>query len=394
MNKSFPILYKKSSKGKIYEWSIIVTKGMNSINFNTKTTSINNCFLIQISHGYIDGKKQIEEIEVSSGKNIGKANETTPFEQACSEAESKWKKQKDKGYTEDPSGIAKMNVILPMLAEKYKERKKYMRYPCFHQPKLNGCRCISYDKDGKRVYQSRKGILWDTLSHLDEDLKKLGIDKTDGEIYIHGIFLQDIVAMIKKERTDTEEFGYATKDLQYYIYDIVDENLTFKERNTKLLDAFKKHGKVDYASGKCYLGNLVYVPTILVDNEEKMYSLHKSFIADEYEGSMLRNADSLYQINKRTNDLQKVKEILDGEFKIVGGYMVESGREKGSCVFKCETEDGKTFDVRPKGSLKQKRDYWNNLNKLIGKMLTVEFQEWTKEGAPFHCRGIVIRDYE
>ena len=49
-------------------------------------------------------------------------------------AESKWK-TKDKGYTEDPSGIAKMDVILPMLAEKYKERKKYMRYPCFHQPK-------------------------------------------------------------------------------------------------------------------------------------------------------------------------------------------------------------------------------------------------------------------
>ena len=64
--------------------------------------------------------------------------------------------------------------------------------------------------------------------------------------------------------------------------------------------------------------------------------------------------------------------------------------------FPCDniTEDGKEFHVRPKGTLQKRINHWRNINNLIGKMLTVEFQEWTPDGKPFHCRGVVVRDYE
>ena len=47
---------------------------------------------IVIERGHWGGKVQVNvnERAVLCGKNIGKSNETTPFSQACKEAESRW----------------------------------------------------------------------------------------------------------------------------------------------------------------------------------------------------------------------------------------------------------------------------------------------------------------
>jgi hypothetical protein len=61
----FETLYGKSSTGKIKEWSVEVVK------------YANGTAAIETTHGYIDGKKQVDVRDVTSGKNIGKSNETT-----------------------------------------------------------------------------------------------------------------------------------------------------------------------------------------------------------------------------------------------------------------------------------------------------------------------------
>lgn len=383
--KEFPVLYKKSKKA-IQEWKISV-----------RMNEDGSCDILSV-HGQVDGKMQTDVVEVKKGKNIGKSNETTPFEQACSQAQSKWNKQIDKGYTEDPSGESKSDVILPMLAEKYEKKSKHIVFPAYVQPKLNGCRCLSYIKNDQRVYQSRLGKLWSSLSHLTNDLDKLGIPITDGEIYCHGMSLQDILSLVKKERIDSEEFGVATKDLQYWIYDIVDDSKSFEQRKDILLKRFMdcnaESVKITSDIVVFKYNNIVYVPTLYVVNEDNINTLMNMFLNAKYEGAIVRNKHAVYQINKRSNDLQKVKIVLDEEFEIIGGYCVETGREKGTCIFKCKTQEGKEFDVRPKGTMKKRKWYWDHLDELIGKMLTCEFQEWTKEKTPFHARGVAVRDYE
>ena len=117
MLKKFSTLYGLSSSGKIKQWDIRVESDSNDVP------------VIIISNGYIDGKKKDSVKKVSSGKNVGRANETTPFEQACSEAQSKWQKQIDKGYCEDKDRVDV--PVLPMLAQKYKERKHYIKWSCY-----------------------------------------------------------------------------------------------------------------------------------------------------------------------------------------------------------------------------------------------------------------------
>jgi len=89
----------------------------------------------------------------------------------------------------------------------------------------------------------------------------------------------------------------------------------------------------------------------------------------------------------------KNKDFLEAEFEIIGGYEGE-GKEEGQVIFKCKTAEGSEFSVRPKGSASVRREWYNNLDDLIGKMLSVRFQEWTEFKVPFHARGIEIRDYE
>lgn len=367
----FPILYKKAVNGKISSWEIKVVG-----------SEIIDQISIVTTHGYTDGIKQIDQQVVSIAKS-----QINVAEQAKFEANSKWIKYTEKGYTKDPSGVSQMQVYLPMLAKKYAEQGDKIKWPCYIQPKLNGARCISYIKDGKRVYQSRLGKFWTTLTHLDRDLIPFDGLITDGEIYVHGMDLQDILSLIKNQDTTTTVEGLRAENLEYHIYDLV-SNERFESRINNLRDILLSLYALNINK------HLHLVETYLIGNEKELLDYHKKFLTEGYEGSMLRNVKSLYQMNRRSNDLQKVKPVLSEEFEVIGGYCVETGREQGTCVFTCKTKKGETFDVRPKGTLERRRQYWKELAQLKGKMLTVDFQEWTGDGKPFHARGVAIRDYE
>ena len=124
------------------------------------------------------------------------------------------------------------------------------------------------------------------------------------------------------------------------------------------------------------------------------FDLYESrFISDGYEGMMVRNQNSLYKYKHRSYDLQKVKRFVDKEFKIIGGKD-GTGRETGLVIFKCVTNDGSEFDVRPMGTHEDRAEVYKNLNSYIGKDLTVKYQELTDDGIPRFPVGISVRDYE
>ena len=82
----FETLYGYDVKGKMKSWSIIVTdNGDHSV--------------IKTDFGYVNGKMTTSLQTINTGKNIGKKNETTHYEQAISEAKSKWKKKSEQGYS-------------------------------------------------------------------------------------------------------------------------------------------------------------------------------------------------------------------------------------------------------------------------------------------------------
>jgi hypothetical protein len=96
----------------------------------------------------------------------------------------------------------------------------------------------------------------------------------------------------------------------------------------------------------------------------------------------------------RSKDLQKYKDFMDSEFEIVGGKLA-TGLEEGCIVFRVKTEDGKEFEVKPKGTREMRREWARDMDNIVGKMLTVRYPLLSEDGIPCSgAVGIAIRDYE
>lgn len=94
---------------------------------------------IIVEFGQVGGKIQEKITKIYAGKNIGKSNETTHYEQACKEARSKWNKQKDKLYVEDGEECATATTLRPMLAQSYDKHSHKIKFPAYIQKKIDGC---------------------------------------------------------------------------------------------------------------------------------------------------------------------------------------------------------------------------------------------------------------
>lgn len=339
-------------------------------------------------HGYVDGKKQIDRRNVKTGKNIGKKNETTVQEQTIFDAKSKWNKKKDSNYTENTNGVPSADEmsLLPMLAKKFKDAKHKIKYPCLVQPKLDGLRAFTQVNDEVKI-TSRKYKPYDAVSHLHKEIKELfsGLNvPVDGELYLHGLTLEEINRRAKKYREGL------TEELEYWVFDIADTTITNYDRN-EILRKIKIRAKLIGTKHP----HIVFIPTDIAKCEQDVYDLHNLYVKDGYEGAIIRNNDGMYLMEKRSSDLQKYKEFEDDEFEIVGIKSGE-GRETGAIIYSCKVKNAKsieTFDVRPRGSIEMRITAFNKGGEFyMGKELTVRYQGLTELNVPQFPVGIIIRE--
>lgn len=377
----FTTLYKKTSTGAIQEWTVSVFQlSMNS----TEAT-------IETNYGQLNSDKiQTTQDTIYTGKNIGKKNETTPFEQAVAEAQAKWEKQKKKGYVEsikDAEG-GKLDAlieggIVPMLAHKFSEQGHKIKYPAFVQPKFDGIRCIAILKDGKCTLWSRTRKPITGVPHIAAAIEKaFNVDVVlDGELYNHEWKAQfeKIVSFVRQEKPQP---GHEV--VQYHVYDLPSDE-PFSKRAAKLR----------YIKGSWFPNNeLVKVDTVEVTNESEATDWFNEWRSQGYEGAMIRNAAGLY-VNKRSYDLQKIKEFDDAEFEITG---IDEGRGKLAGhvgAFVCRTKDGKEFLAKMSGDTENLKKYFDTHSLWKGKKLTVKYQGLTgANGVPRFPVGVCLRDYE
>jgi hypothetical protein len=216
---------------------------------------LENESVIVTRHG-IEGSdnKQTDTQLVSEGKNLGKANETNHFQQACFEAESKWNSKIREGYY-DPTKTNLNAIKLPMLAHSYADRKKATESStsCFLQLKLNGVRCTwqngeFYSRKGQS-YNHRLPFLNTFVETIAKYLKKVnGFDPKkghffDGELICDGISLQELAGYMNRK----SNFDYGNSDdykifntIRYVIYDIYMPEKTFEERFLSIDESFKR----------------------------------------------------------------------------------------------------------------------------------------------------------
>jgi ATP-dependent DNA ligase len=336
--------------------------------------------------GMVGGKINTSEWTKCAGKNIGKANETTPEKQAELEAKAKWQKKYDEGYREDIEELSNVDTFWPMLAKKYSDYSDRVVFPIITQPKLNGIRIVMSDKGA----WSRRGKKFMTLKHLEDSLMPIIKENPglviDGEGYSDDLNsdFEKICSLIKKTKPKKEDLEEAKNKIKMHVYDccfMKEPNLSFKERFERIKIILKDVKEVQI------------VDTYEAKSPGHLDDLYKEFLTKGYEGQMIR-FNTPYE-NKRTVALLKRKEFTDEEFKIEEIIEGKGNRQGmvGSMGFK--NSSGIKFNANMKGSHDYLRELWKEKDNLIGKMATVKYFCLTKEDkVPYLPHVITIRNYE
>ena len=429
MTNEIARLYKRG-RGKILEWVIKIE------NYNRQ---INIC----IAYGELEGAKTITYQNDIKGKNKGKSNETTPYEQAMIIANGKITTKEREGYKNlsvleqahqdifySMSLIGFLDEVLPTYntdisgneipmkcqqyyrskkdyvdsnGKKWDDRKYYfllnpfadkrnddliINFPCYIQPKVNGVRAfIKLVNDKVKIF-SKKGLEYN-LPHIAEwfsNNKELftlenGQDIIlDGELYIPGESLQNISSAVRAMQLNTNL-------VKYYMFDIAVEDMTQKDRFAALYSS--KYKEVIQSDLNC---PVVLVQTKYINEDVRVQELTDTFINQGYEGSICRDPSGLYEFGKRPKTIVKLKRTVSEEFTIVEIIPQEVDPTLG--LFVCSTIEGKQFKVNPKGNEAYKKQILLNNHSFIGKQLTCVFYEYTEDGLPYHVIDNIVRDYE
>jgi ATP-dependent DNA ligase len=365
-------LYKRSTTGKLLEWSVFVDGDS-----------------FYGVHGQVDGQKVSDTPTVCTPKNVGRSNETTAEEQAELEAKAKYdKKISINNYCENKADADKKKFAVT-LAHQYDKQGHKLPKIVAVSPKLDGIRCYitkdgAFSRNGKPFY-STKFIEADLVDFFKENPDAV----LDGELYNHDYKdnFPELVALIKREKNFTDEqWERIEKDLQFHVFDVFYADFPAKGYNERWSCIY-----VDECLNR--ENHIRFVPQFLVEKADFM-DKYGEFMADGYEGIMLRDPKAPYEM-KRSYGLLKYKKFDDGEFEIVD--VLEGQGNRGGMAGKLVVRlpNGNTCEAGLRGNQAFFTRLLNEKETVIGKEVTVRYQGLLPDTDALRFPvAIGIRDYE
>ena len=350
-------LFKPAKTGATQQWSIEVQ---------------GNSFIC--TYGQLGGKMQTQ-VTKCEPKNIGRANETTPEQQAILEAEALVTKKLKSGYSYEISDTP--SVSLPMKVKSYQDQLHNVRFPCYSSAKLNGVNAIYKRTEEQLTIYSRGGEVYPAIQHLESLVHELmdltGSHELNGELYIHNQHLQDIQSAVKKPNE-------LSPSLSFCVFDIADSSLPFGARTSLM------HTSWDTLD-TTIKSTVSVIYSVLCHSHEDIEEHYNECINFGYEGTVIKNATALYQHNVRSSDMFKYKKTLSAEF-LISNYNLD---KNGLPVFVMKCDAGE-FKAKPVGT----KEFWAKFNPTdyLGKYATIEYETLSRDGIPLKPIFISLRSMD
>lgn len=292
--------------------------------------------------------------------------------------------------------------ILPMLAKTY-TGNVWKKISCMlGQWKINGLRCFITAYKGDTIFnpvrlrfQSREGIVWNTLTVLEDylfdslpaNIIQAMLDDgwaLDGEIYLPGYSVNEINHFVK----DPNDIH--NKLLQFWCYDIAIPEMVQHKRDRIRLD-IKPYTIFDDKDK--HLNNkeqLIILPTYNICNDTAAYAWRDKFIDLGFEGLILRNPDVDYQYGRRrVGYMEKFKTKTDGKFEIID---IQPERKRNLPIITCRNDiNDSTFETRFSLSHDEQEYILNHKEDYIGKFVFISYGERSGvERVPFHIKEVSL----
>ena len=277
-----------------------------------------------------------------------------------------------------------------MLAHKFDiDRVNYNQADGYYiQPKLDGVRCL-FTANGA---YSRNDKQFMNVKHIELALKPFFDQQPDvvldGELYNHRLKdnFEKIISLVRKQKPTEADRLDAQRLVQFHVYDYFD-GVMYDKYKTRM-------NNLDVSD--LYEPCVQYVPTYKVHKHEEALNMHHDeFLANGYEGSILRDGSALYK-HGRSYGLMKFKDFSDTEATIVG-YEEGKGKRQGTIgKFLMQDDEGIKFGCPPgKGyTYKDLANMLLNVHDYIGQRATFTYFQRTNAGSYRHPLFKTLRNYE
>jgi len=390
-------LYKRSQTGTEIVWQI---------GFDSSSNQLNIVF------GQVGGKiqKDIRDVKLNTTGRDYK-------EQAILEARARWNNKFRSGYR--PSGET-YNLIDPQLAATYippntkwdKKKNKWKNtnirtFPVLYQAKIDGYRGVTYpNNDPNEPILIRSRETKTPFKWLSEPKKQLAEfinylprgSLIDGELYLPEHSFNTLSSAVK---TIIEEHPL-NKDVQYYIFDMIDiERLVSEKRYLILFKAWLKYLADRKIKGLGEPSHLKMLGIGVANSHEELHQHHNYYASNGYEGLMIRKIagpnptakkikEAQYR-SGRNNSLLKFKQFEDEEGTII--ELVESDERDTTgnklAKFKIRDDLGNEFEMRPAGTFEERLVWTRNPSLVLGRRYTYRFFErYPDTNAPRFPTGV------
>lgn len=293
------------------------------------------------------------------------------------------------------------NLLLPMLAKTY-SGNVWKKVSCMYgQYKINGLRCIvtAYTQNDmfkpiRLRFQSREGIIWNTLENLSDYLLSIipaniirdmidGYVALDGEIYLPGYTINQINHFVKDANC------VENKLLQFWCYDIM------MEGNQAHRNMYRYHIKkpTSFNSIKEHYNNkerLIILHNKYITNDNEAIDARNHFINLGFEGLILRNAKTNYQYGRRrANYMEKFKDAAEGDFIILDIY---KEKKRDLPILLCKNDiNNEKFETRLSVSHIVQQEVLFDSQSYIGRTVHIEYGERSGVArVPLHIKTVVI----
>lgn len=284
-----------------------------------------------------------------------------------------------------PDLIPEFDVALCESYDKLKKKPVFETEAWFSSRKLDGCRApVVIDANGDGTFYSRTGKEFKTLGKVLAELKRLGFKDIvlDGEICIVDENGLDDFTAIMKEITKKD---HTVSNPKYKIFDVLTHEEFFsKTSTTKFSERLERLKAYDLSSTMM----IELLKQTQLKDQAHLDKLRSRAAENGWEGLIIRK-DVEYK-GKRSKDILKVKNFTDAEYVVVDiingpfRYIVESDvSQTGDKSTKEITEEmlsavwikHKGYDVKVGSgfSIDQRKEFYKDPSKIIGKTITVKY---------------------
>lgn len=277
-------------------------------------------------------------------------------------------------------GYELIPIFTPMLGDSYFKNENKVKGKFILTTKLDGTRILLLKENGKVKAMSRQGQIIEGLDDIIQDVEEMNFNNgvLDGELIAEGNFA-DSAEMYKETMKRSRIKGRKT-GLKVMVYDYI-KNINDFHRGVDNTPCIERKSTVESLIKQSNCKHIEYLePLYIGDDKEEIIKQLKIAEKNNDEGVMLNTYHGKYEC-KRSKELLKCKLFKDADV-LVTDVLEGEGRLEG-VLGKIEIKfkyKGKVYInyVGSGFSDEERNYYWKNKDKLIGKVITINYFEISK----------------